>query len=220
MKNAEHGPRNAQPPVDFIGKHRAGIFNAPASQTNLEQPTGRVAAEGNDGRQQADPGATADAGATEAGGPTQEANGQVNEPGSEYSVRQQFSLFGDEQGDQLQLFIDSKPAAGQDGAGGIAAKKESVAALADLHSTASILAKALSSDYAARQRVSLVGQKVASAEDLAVLNGTGSPVNRGTHVRSHYILRGKGYYLQTERGTGRTLEKKKPSKLAARCRGP
>lgn len=117
--------RNAQPPVDFIGKHRAGIFNAPASQTNLEQPTGRVAAEGNDAGQGTNTAAGGYAGATEAGRPTEAAgqDGQVNEPGSEYSVRQQFSLFGTEQSDQLQLFIDSEPATGQAGPGGTASKQ-------------------------------------------------------------------------------------------------
>ena len=143
--------------------------NERASQANLEQPTGRVAAENNAVGQQADTGTTADAGATEAGGPTQEANGQVNEPGAEYSVRQQFSLFGDEQSDQLQLFIDRGPDPVQAGPGAVAAQRDAVAAIADIQSVSSILAAALTRDYAARQRISLVGQKVASAEDLAVL---------------------------------------------------
>ena len=96
-------------------------------------------------------------------------NGQVTEPGAEYSVRQQFPLFGSEQSDQLQLILDSGPVPVQAGPGAVAAQREAVAALADLQSTASILAAALTGDYAARQRVSLVGQTVNSAEDLAVL---------------------------------------------------
>lgn len=70
---------------------------------------------------------------------------------------------------QLQLFLDNGPVESQAGPRGEAAQREAVSAVYDLRSTETILAQALSSDYAARQRTSLVGQKVSSAEDLAVL---------------------------------------------------
>jgi hypothetical protein len=50
-----------------------------------------------------------------------------------------------------------------------AARRGAVEAVGDLDATASILAQALSSDYAARQRVSLVGLQVADRTDLSVL---------------------------------------------------
>lgn len=71
--------------------------------------------------------------------------------------------------DQLDLFLDSEPDPSQAGPAIEGARRDAVAAVDDLHATGSILAQALSSDYAARQRVSLVGQKVESTEDLAVL---------------------------------------------------
>lgn len=70
---------------------------------------------------------------------------------------------------QLQLFLDNGPDPSQAGPRGEAAQRAAVAAVDDLRSTQTLLALALSRDFAARQRASLVGQKVASTEDLAVL---------------------------------------------------
>lgn len=70
---------------------------------------------------------------------------------------------------QLQLFLDNGPDQSQAGPRGEAAQRSAVSAVDDLRSTETILGLALSRDYAARQRVSLVGQKVESAEDLAIL---------------------------------------------------
>jgi hypothetical protein len=72
---------------------------------------------------------------------------------------------------QLQLFLDSEPDPSQAGTpvATARARREAVAAVDDLRSTATILGQALSSDYAARQRVRLIGQKVSSAQDLAIL---------------------------------------------------
>lgn len=70
---------------------------------------------------------------------------------------------------QLQLFLDSGPDRSQAGPRGEVAQRSAVSAVDDLRSTETLLGLALSRDYAARQRASLVGQKVSSAEDLAVL---------------------------------------------------
>jgi DNA repair protein RadC len=70
---------------------------------------------------------------------------------------------------QFQLFLDSEPDPSQAGPGIDAARRAAVEAVGDIHRTQTDLGLALSSDYAARQRVSLVGQKVGSIEDLAVL---------------------------------------------------
>ena len=70
---------------------------------------------------------------------------------------------------QLELFLSNGPDPSQAGPAGEAAQRAAVSAVDDLRSTATILGLALSRDYAARQRVSLVGQQVSSAEDLAVL---------------------------------------------------
>ena len=70
---------------------------------------------------------------------------------------------------QLQLFLDRGPVESQAGAAAVAAQRAAVSAVDDIRSTGTILGLALSGDYAARQRVSLVGQKVGSAEDLAIL---------------------------------------------------
>ena len=70
---------------------------------------------------------------------------------------------------QLELFLSNGPDPSQAGPAGEAAQRAAVSAVDDLRSTATILGLALSRDYAARQRVSLVGQQVSSPEDLAVL---------------------------------------------------
>lgn len=70
---------------------------------------------------------------------------------------------------QRDLFLDYGPDESQAGADGEAAQREAVSAVDDLRSSGSVLGRALSSDYAARQRVTLVGQRVDSAEDLATL---------------------------------------------------
>ena len=69
----------------------------------------------------------------------------------------------------LQLFLDYGPDESQSGPRGVAAQRKAVSGVDDLRSTENVLALALSRDYAARQRVNLVGQKVGSAEDLAIL---------------------------------------------------
>jgi len=89
------------------------------------------------------------------------------EPGADYNAEAPRRKYTDDR--QLQLFLDSEPDPSQSGPAVDRARREAVAAVDDLRSTSSILAQALSGDYAARQRVSLVGQKVSSAEDLAVL---------------------------------------------------
>lgn len=72
-------------------------------------------------------------------------------------------------GKQIELWLDSEPDASQAGPRGEAARSAAAAAVADLYATETILGLALSRDYAARQRVNLVGQEVTSAADLAVL---------------------------------------------------
>ena len=89
------------------------------------------------------------------------------EPDAEYNAEAPRRPYTDDR--QLQLFLDNGPVESQAGPRGVAAQRQAVSAVDDLRSTGSILAQALSGDYAARQRVSLVGQKVSSAEDLAVL---------------------------------------------------
>lgn len=146
--------------------------NERTSQENLEQPAGSGPVQVDAAGQGANARAAPDAERNQAGRTAQDGaalNGQVSEQGAEYSVRQQFSLFGQEQGDQLQLFLDNGPVPSQAGARAVEAQREAVQALADMESTASILAKSLSRDFAARQRVSLVGQKVSTSQDLAVL---------------------------------------------------
>ena len=70
---------------------------------------------------------------------------------------------------QFELFLGSEPDASQAGAAVEVSRRDAVVAIQDLHATGSVLAQALSSDYAARQRTSLVGQTVESNQDLAVL---------------------------------------------------
>lgn len=70
--------------------------------------------------------------------------------------------------DEKQLGFDYELDASQTGPAGEVAKREA-AAVDDLHATGNVLALALSRDLAARQRVSLVGQKVENSEDLAIL---------------------------------------------------
>lgn len=152
-------------------------LNERTSQADMEQPAGSGTVQGDAIGQGADTGAAPDPEPAQAGRPAEDA-GQaqgrtgptsVNEPAGEFNVRQQFSLFGQEEGDQLQLFIDSGPVPSQAGAGAVAAQREAVAAIADMESVASILAKSLSRDFAARQKVRLVGHTVSSAADLALL---------------------------------------------------
>ena len=91
----------------------------------------------------------------------------VREGGADYNASAPRRPYTDDR--QLQLFLDNGPVESQAGPRGEAAQRAAVAAVDDLRSTETILGLALSRDYAARQRVSLVGQKVSSAEDLAVL---------------------------------------------------
>lgn len=69
----------------------------------------------------------------------------------------------------LQRYLAEGPVRSQAGPGAVAAQRQAVRAVEDLRSTDSILALALSDQYSERQRVSLVGQKVADHADLAVL---------------------------------------------------
>jgi len=71
--------------------------------------------------------------------------------------------------EQRDLFLDYGPVESQDTQGGETAKRQASTALDDLHASGSVLGKALSRDYAANQRVSLVGQRIDSAADLATL---------------------------------------------------
>lgn len=89
------------------------------------------------------------------------------EPEAPYNAEAPRRKYTDDR--QLQLFLDNGPDQSQAGPRGEAAQRSAVSAVDDLRSTETILGLALSRDYAARQRVSLVGQKVESAEDLAIL---------------------------------------------------
>lgn len=71
--------------------------------------------------------------------------------------------------EQRDLFLDYGPVESQDTQGGETAKRQASTALDDLHASGSVLGKALSRDYAANQRVSLVGQRIDSPADLATL---------------------------------------------------
>lgn len=88
----------------------------------------------------------------------------AGEPRSQYGVESPRSRKQDDN----QLSLDYELDASQAGPAGEAAKREA-AAVDDLHATGNVLALALSRDLAARQRVSLVGQKVENSEDLAIL---------------------------------------------------
>jgi hypothetical protein len=70
---------------------------------------------------------------------------------------------------QLELFLDSEPDPSQECPEIEAARLGAVSGVVDLYRTQTPLGMALSSDYAARQRVSLVGQKVTGIQDLAFL---------------------------------------------------
>lgn len=72
-------------------------------------------------------------------------------------------------GKQLQLFVDSEPDPSQAGPHREPSRREAVPTVDDLRPTQTLLGLALSSDYAARQKASLVGQNVASNEDFTVL---------------------------------------------------
>lgn len=89
------------------------------------------------------------------------------EPDAQYNVEAPKTKYTDDK--QLQLFLDNGPDQSQTGTRGEVAQRAAVAAVDDLRRTETLLALALSSDYAARQRATLVGQKVSNAEDLATL---------------------------------------------------
>ncbi len=89
------------------------------------------------------------------------------EPDASYNVEAPKTKYTDDK--QLQLFLDNGPDQSQAGLRGEVAQRAAVAAVDDLRRTETLLGLALSSDYAARQRANLVGQKVSSAEDLATL---------------------------------------------------
>lgn len=71
---------------------------------------------------------------------------------------------------QLKLFEEGPITENEDNPAGKAARRDAVSTVDDLQSTNTPLALALSKDYAARQRVTLVGQTVKSHDDLAVLS--------------------------------------------------
>ena len=71
--------------------------------------------------------------------------------------------------EQLQLYLDFGPIGTQSGPRAVAAQRAAVKAVDDLRSSSDLLALSLSRDFAERQRVSLVGQKVSSTEDFATL---------------------------------------------------
>jgi hypothetical protein len=71
--------------------------------------------------------------------------------------------------EQLQLYLDFGPVPTQSGPRAVAAQRAAVKAVDDLRSSSDLLALSLSRDFAERQRVSLVGQKVSSTEDFATL---------------------------------------------------
>jgi DNA-binding protein H-NS len=72
--------------------------------------------------------------------------------------------------EQLKLFEQEPISANEDNRAGQAARRDAVSTVDDLQSTNNPLAMALSKDYAARQRVTLVGQSVKSYDDLAILS--------------------------------------------------
>ncbi len=117
-----------------------------------------------------------DTGADQAAEDPRRAQGRVREEGTGSSrsaegdgqrVEQKRRPY-DQKG-QLDLFISNGPDPSQAGPAGEAAQREAVAAVDDLYTTGTVLGRALSSDYASRQRVSLVGRKVTGPADLAVL---------------------------------------------------
>ena len=71
--------------------------------------------------------------------------------------------------EELQLYLDFGPVPTQSGPRAVAAQRAAVKAVDDLRSSSDLLALSLSRDFAARQRVSLVGQKVSSTADFATL---------------------------------------------------
>lgn len=100
-------------------------------------------------------------------------NGEINprtgEPANPGAVNIAVREYSSQYGRQLDFFLDYGPDQSQAGAAGEAAQREAVSAVDDLRSSGSVLGKALSSAYATGQRVTLVGQRVDSAEDLATL---------------------------------------------------
>jgi hypothetical protein len=72
--------------------------------------------------------------------------------------------------DQLKLFEEGPISENEDNTAGETARRKAVSTVDDLQSTNNPLALALSKDYAAKQRVDLVGQTVKSHEDLAILS--------------------------------------------------
>jgi hypothetical protein len=71
--------------------------------------------------------------------------------------------------EDLQRYLSEGPVETQSGPRAVAAQRAAVRAVEDLQSSGDVLGLALSRDFAARQRVSLVGQRIASTEDFATL---------------------------------------------------
>jgi len=92
---------------------------------------------------------------------------ELYEPEAQYNVDAPKTKYTDDK--QLQLFLDNGPDQSQAGTRGEVAQRAAVAAVDDLRRTETLLGLALSSDYSARQRATLVGQTVSSTEDLATL---------------------------------------------------
>lgn len=96
-------------------------------------------------------------------------NPQTGEPSNPEAFTIPANEYTDTYARQRDLFLDYGSDESQAGAEGEAAQRDAVSAMDDLRSSSSVLGRSLSSDYAASQRVTLVGQRVESAEDLATL---------------------------------------------------
>lgn len=182
-----------------VFKQMEPATNEQASPQNLEQPQGPGPVSNNAQGAPAQPAAPADTGRAEAGRPAEseagaasagaasdptvklaEAQDQQAQDATEIDARAesprrsyndgQANLFGQtDTGKQLGLWLDSEPDPSQTGARVEAARSAAAKAVEDIHDTKTILGLALSRDYAARQRVSLLGQHVFSHHDLALL---------------------------------------------------
>jgi N12 class adenine-specific DNA methylase len=89
----------------------------------------------------------------------------VQAPRRKYTDDRQGDLFNQ----QLDLFTASRPVETQAGPGVEAARRAAADALGVLRGSGTVLGRALAGGLAARQKASLVGQVVRSAEDLATL---------------------------------------------------
>lgn len=158
--------QDEQQPAGARNATAAGPVQAP-SETNSQAPAGRSSPGFNPGgldeRGQGRNGQTENPGQT-AGQSDQSSGLNVNEPQSGFDEKSKTKVK-----QQLELFIDNGPIFSQAGAGAVDAQRKAADAVLNLHASRTVLAQSLSSDYAARQRVSLVGHTVKSVEDVATL---------------------------------------------------